>query len=95
MSIDKDTVRYIGELARINLREEELDKLLPQLFKILSYVEKINELDLENIEPLFNIVEENNVVREDKPVKFNNIQGIIKLFPDRQENFTKVPKVIE
>lgn len=95
MKIDKDTVKHIGDLARIDLDEKELESYTEQLAKIVSYIEKINELDLDNIPSALNPHEGVNVYRNDTASAFDNIPGLINLFPEREENFIRIPKVID
>lgn len=95
MSVNRDTVRYIANLARIEIEEEELEYLSSQLAKILNYIEKINELNLEEVPPALSPHREKNVTGEDRVKRFDNIKGIIELFPFKEDRFLKVPKVIE
>jgi len=95
MNIDKDTVKHIGDLARIDLDEDELETYAEQLAKIVSYVEKINNLNLDDIPWALNPHEGVNVYRDDTASAFDNIPGLINLFPEREGNFIKTPKVID
>ncbi|MBN2120149.1 MAG: Asp-tRNA(Asn)/Glu-tRNA(Gln) amidotransferase subunit GatC [Candidatus Omnitrophica bacterium] len=95
MSIDKTTVSYIARLARINLEEDELDYYSGQLSKILNYIEKINELDLKEIPLSFSVYPDVNIYQDDEVLNFENTQAIIDIFPQKSDNFIKIPKVIE
>ncbi len=99
--INKEQVLYLSKLTRIQLKDDEIEKLIQDLNKILNYVEKIQELDLENIEPLVNIVEKlplrkDNILSEEEIEELNEIrERIIKNFPQKEENYLKVPKILE
>ena len=65
MSVTRKDVEHIAELARLKFKDEELENFTSQLNEILEYMEKLNELDTENVEPLSHPVESQNVFRED------------------------------
>jgi aspartyl-tRNA(Asn)/glutamyl-tRNA(Gln) amidotransferase subunit C len=99
--INKEQVLHLAKLARIQLKDDEIEKLIQDLNKILNYVEKIQELDLENIEPLINIVEKlplrkDNILSEEEIEELNEIrERIIKNFPQKEGSYLKVPKILE
>ena len=95
MSIDRETVKYIAQLARIDLDEREIECYSSQLKKILNYIEKINELDLDDITASSSIHKDVNVYRKDQAVKFENINGLLKIVPCLEGSLIKIPKVIE
>jgi len=94
MSVTKEDVEYIAALARLKFREEELENFTHQLNQILSYVEKLNELDTENVQPLTHPIENINVFRNDELKPSISTEEALKNAPDRTEEFFKVPKVI-
>jgi aspartyl-tRNA(Asn)/glutamyl-tRNA(Gln) amidotransferase subunit C len=65
--IDRDQVLHVARLARLRLTDEELERMPAELSKILEHVERMDELDLEGVEPTSHVVELQNVLREDKP----------------------------
>jgi len=91
--ITKNQIEHLAKLARLKLSEDEIEKISQDLTKILAYVEKINELDLGNIELLTNILEKLDL-REDKPEPKDN-SLIINNFPEKEDNYLKVPKILE
>ena len=95
MSVTKKDVEYIAELARLKLNEEEIEKYTVQLNEILTYVEKLNEIDTTNVEPLSHPVEGSNVFREDVVKPSIDREIAFRNAPDRSELFFKVPKVID
>jgi aspartyl-tRNA(Asn)/glutamyl-tRNA(Gln) amidotransferase subunit C len=65
--IDRDQVLHVARLARLRLSDDEIDAMLDELPKILGHIEKMEELDLEGVEPTSHVVELENVLREDAP----------------------------
>jgi len=94
MSVTRKDVEHIAELARLRFKEEELESFTVQLNDILAYMEQLNELDTENIEPLSHPVENNNVFRDDKMKPSTEREDALKNAPQRDDEFFKVPKVI-
>ncbi len=94
MSVTKKDVEYIAELARLKFKEEELESFTHQLNEILSYVDKLNELNTENVEPLSHPVENINVFRNDELKPSITTEDALKNAPDKTDEFFKVPKVI-
>jgi len=95
MAIDKDTVRYLANLARIELTDVELEYFTGQLGRILDYVNKLNVLDVEHLEPTSHVLEMKNVYREDVVKKSLPVEEVLKNAPDKQGNLFKVKKIIE
>ena len=95
MSVTKKDVEYIAELARLKLNEEEIEKYTVQLNEIITYVEKLNEIDTTNVEPLSHPVEGSNVFREDVVKPSIDREIAFRNAPDRSELFFKVPKVLD
>lgn len=94
MSVSKKDVEYIASLAKLSFKEDELENYTHQLNYILTYMEKLNELDTENVEPLSHPVESENVFREDIPLSSTSREQALKNAPDKDEEHFKVPKVI-
>ena len=95
MSIDKDTVKHISKLARISLDEKKADSLSKDLSSIMKFIENLNKLNTDKIEPLTSIINASLKSRKDE-VKDENIRDqILKNAPEKNEEFFVVPKVIE
>lgn len=94
MSVTKQDVEYIANLARLSFNEEEKEKMTKELNTILHYVEKLNELDTSKVEPLMNMNERTNVLRPDEIIPSIPNKDALKNAPDSQDRFFKVPKVI-
>jgi aspartyl-tRNA(Asn)/glutamyl-tRNA(Gln) amidotransferase subunit C len=65
--IDRDQVLHVARLARLRLTDEEVDRMAGELSQILEHVDKMNELDLDGVEPTSHVVELQNVLRDDVP----------------------------
>jgi aspartyl-tRNA(Asn)/glutamyl-tRNA(Gln) amidotransferase subunit C len=94
MAVTKKDVEKIAELARLKFSEEELENFTPQMNEILSYMDKLNELDTENVKPLSHPVEQTNVFREDELKPSISTEEALKNAPSKDEHHFKVPKVI-
>ena len=94
MAVTKKDVEKIAELAKLKFSEEELESFTPQMNEILAYMDKLNELDTENVEPLSHPVEQTNVFREDKLKPSITTEDALKNAPAKDEHYFKVPKVI-
>ncbi len=95
MSVDKDTVRRIAHLARVQVAEEKLDALAGEMNNILDWVEQLNELDVTDVEPMTSAVETTLHWREDKVTDGNKAEDVLANAPDAEYGFFSVPKVIE
>ena len=95
MSIDLKTIKHISKLSRISVDEKKAEKLAGDLNSIFDFIEKLNELKTDNIEPLSSVVETTLKLRPDE-VKSKDIrEQIIKNSPEDNEDYFVVPKVIE
>ena len=94
MAVTKKDVEKIAELAQLKFSEEELENFTPQMNEILAYMDKLNELDTENVEPLSHPVEQTNVFREDELKPSITTEDALKNAPAKDEHYFKVPKVI-
>lgn len=94
MAVSKTHVDYIATLARLSFNDSEKDAMARDLNSILGYVEKLNELDTQAVEPLSNMGDRTNVLREDSPAPSISNPDALLNAPDAQDRFFKVPKVI-
>ena len=95
MSIDKDTVIHISKLARISLDEKKTETLSKDLTAIIKFIENLNNLNTDKIEPMTSIINASLKSRKDE-VKDGKIRDqILKNSPEKNEEFFVVPKVIE
>ena len=95
MSVTLDDVNKIAKLAKLKFNEAEKGKLQKDLNKVLEYIDQLNELDLDDVEPIENINETENVLRKDENEKWLTTEEALKNAPSRTGKFFKVPKVLD
>jgi aspartyl-tRNA(Asn)/glutamyl-tRNA(Gln) amidotransferase subunit C len=89
--IDREQVLHVARLARLALTAEEIDRMTGELPAILEHVERMNELDLEGVEPTSHVVELENVLRADEPRPSWERDRILEGAPDPFEGAFRVP----
>lgn len=100
MSVDKQTVAKIASLARLNLGEEELERMVPELNNILEWVEQLGEVDVEDVEPMAAVIANtlrlrSDVVDADPGTAGGKREAVLANAPVAEHGFFGVPKVIE
>jgi len=93
--IDEAQVRKVAKLSRLDLTDAEVDEFTDQLSAILDYVEKMNELDTDGIEPLAHCLPVSNIFREDCVRESLGTEKTLANAPQRDGDFFKVPKILE
>ena len=95
MTIDLKTIKHISKLSRISVDDEKAKKLVGDLNSIFDFIEKLNELDTDKVEPLTSVAETTLKLRADD-VKSKDIRNqILRNSPDENEDFFVVPRVVE
>lgn len=92
--IDLEQVRKVALLARLELTEAEEQQFTEQLSGILDYVQQLDELNTDNIEPTTRAIELSNITRQDELETFEERESILEIAPDREDDFFKVPKIL-
>ncbi|MBR9863198.1 MAG: Asp-tRNA(Asn)/Glu-tRNA(Gln) amidotransferase subunit GatC [Rhodobacteraceae bacterium] len=95
MSIDKDTARKVAHLARIEVAEDQLDALAGELNGILGFMEQLNEVDVDGVEPMTSVTPMRLKRRADVVTDGDQQDRILANAPDAREGFFAVPKVVE
>ena len=95
MKLDTNTINKIAKLARIKLSEEEVRDLLKDMNSILDWVEQLNEVNTDSVEPLANISSSILPQRKDESKDTNSSEEILQNSPDKLEGYFAVPKVVE
>lgn len=95
MSVDAATVRRIGHLARIHIDEDQVEPYREELNTILGFVEQLNEVDVEGVEPMTSVMPMVLRRREDKVNDGDQADKITANAPLSEDNFFMVPKVVE
>ena len=95
MKLERSTLEKLAHLSRLNFDEKDEQKMLHSLNDILDWVDKLQELNTENVEPLTHMSEEQNVWRPDQAKSTLDRENGLKNAPKRDEEYFRVPKVIE
>ncbi len=95
MKITKQEVEHVAKLARLEFSEQEKEKLTQQLSNILTYVEKLNELDTKGVQPTSHVLDIKNVMRDDVAVPGLAQDRALANAPEKAAGHYKVPLIIE
>ena len=93
--IDIKTVDEVAHLARLEFNEEGKAEILNDMNRMLAFVDKLNEMDTDGIEPLIYMTDDKNVMREDEPQQTISQKEELKNAPKKDSDYFKVPKVID
>lgn len=95
MQIDKDAIRKLAHLSRLRFEEQDEQKMVDSLNNIIAWVDKLNEVDTTDIEPLTHLTEEVDAFREDKVQPALSHERGLANAPKKDEDYFRVPKVME
>lgn len=95
MVVDKSILNKIAHLARLEVRSEEEEKMLNELSGIISWVEKLKEVDTEGVEPLTSMSLEMNRLREDEVLPHLDRDKALNQAPKKSSEYFRVPKVLK
>ncbi|MCC6345962.1 MAG: Asp-tRNA(Asn)/Glu-tRNA(Gln) amidotransferase subunit GatC [Nitrospirales bacterium] len=95
MKINREDVRHIATLSRLQVSEEDLDTFSSQLSTIVEYIEQLNRLDAGGVEPTSHVLPLQNVMRDDLPSPSLPREEVLRNTPDSTGKFYRVPKIIE
>jgi aspartyl-tRNA(Asn)/glutamyl-tRNA(Gln) amidotransferase subunit C len=95
MEISHKEVEHVAQLARLALGAEECESLTRHLTAVLTYMEKLNQLDTSRVEPTSHVIPMKNVMREDRVTPSLDREKVLANAPDRTDEFFRVPKIIE
>ena len=93
--ISYETIEYVGILAKLELSGEEKEQAKKDMESMLDYVDKLNELDTDGVEPMSHVFPVNNVFREDIVTNGDDREEILKNAPERKDGAFVVPKTVE
>ena len=93
--ISDETIEYVGILAKLELSEEEKEQAKKDMESMLDYIDKLNELDTEGVEPMSHVFPVQNVFREDEVVNGDDRENMLKNAPAVKDGSWKVPKTVE
>jgi aspartyl-tRNA(Asn)/glutamyl-tRNA(Gln) amidotransferase subunit C len=95
MSIDPETARKVAKLARIRVEEDELPSLAGEFNAILGFIEQLQEVDVDGVEPMVSVTPMRLTRREDGVTDGGYPDKVLANAPDAREGFFVVPKVVE
>ena len=95
MKVDKKLVEKVAGLAKLEFDEAAKEKMVSDMDKIISFINKLEELDTDSIEPLVYMSEETNVLRTDKVSEHSAKEEVLKNAPQKDSDYFKVPKVLK
>ena len=93
--VDDATSEYVGILAKLELSREEREAAKRDMSRMLDYVDKLNELDTEGVEPMSHLFPVHNVFREDEVINADSREQILANAPEQKDGAFKVPRTIE
>lgn len=95
MSVDAETVRRVARLARIRIEDNDIDALAGELNQILHFVEQLNEVDVDAVEPMTSVIPMEIKIRADEVRAGGIAEDITANAPATEDNYFLVPKVVE
>ncbi len=95
MKITRRQVEHVARLARLGLSDEEMERMQAQLDAILTYIDKLNQLDTRDVTPTSHVIPMTNVFREDVASPSLSQDQALANAPDRQDAFFRVPRILE
>lgn len=93
--ISDETIEYIGILAKLELSDQEKEEAKADMGRMLDYIDKLNELDTDGVEPMSHIFPIHNVFREDIVTGGDDHENILRNAPEQKDGAFKVPKTVE
>ena len=95
MAIDQETVKRVAFLSRLKIEDDKIQETENEFNKILNWVEQLNEVNTDNVEPLVSVNESYITCREDKVTEGNQAQAVLANAPQAEYGYFVVPKVVE
>ena len=93
--IDEAQVRKVAKLSRLQLTDAEVEEFAGQLSAIIDYVEKMNELNTDNVEPMAHCLAITNCLREDVVKESLSVEQVLSNAPQHDDEFFRVPKILD
>lgn len=94
MAITRKDVEYVAGLARLELSEEEMTMYEKELLDVLGFIDKLNELDTEGVEPMVYALPGGNVLRSDELKESMDVEDVLFNAPEREDDYFRVPKIL-
>ncbi len=93
--ISDETIEYVGILAKLELSDEEKEAAKTDMGRMLDYIDMLNELDTDGVEPMSHVFSMNNVFREDVVTNGDDRENMLRNAPEQKDGSFKVPKTVE
>lgn len=93
--ISDETIEYVGILAKLDLSPEEKEEAKKDMGRMLDYIDMLNELDTDGVEPMSHVFSVNNVFREDVVTNGDDRNHMLENAPEQKEGAFKVPRTVE
>ena len=94
MKLDKNTVKRIADLSKLEFTSGETTAILKDMNQMLEFIDQLKELDTTNIDPLIHMTEDENILREDDAISGASQQEALKNAPSKDSTYFKIPKVL-
>lgn len=95
MEINKDIINKLADLAKLDFTEDEKANLEKDMSQIISFFEKMNDVNTDNLEPLIFMSDEENILRSDEPKQVITLQEALLNAPAKDSDYFKVPKFLD
>lgn len=95
MAIDNETVKRVAFLSRLRVDDEKIEATKEEFNKILSWIEELNEVNTDNIEPLISVNDSTLRLQKDEITDGNYQEAVLSNAPDKEYDYFAVPKVVE
>jgi len=95
MEVTPDLVRHLAELSRLDLSDEEVERIIPELRSVLAYFDRISDIDADELEEMVRPIFSENVLRADEPAAGLDQDEALALAPEKENGFFKLPRVVE
>ncbi len=92
--IDREQVKKVANLARLDITPEEEEQFTTQLNSILDYFDQLSELDTEDVPPTTRAIETSNITRPDELQSFPDIEALLDCAPEQEGDYFRVPKIM-
>ena len=95
MKFNKENLLKLGKLAKLSIKDDKLESLSADLSSIVKFIDRLQEINTEEIDPTSNSLDQNLILREDIAININTSDEVLENAPEKELNFYSVPKVIE
>ena len=95
MEVNNQLIEYLSQLAKLKFDKKSAEKMKGDLTKIINFIDKLSEINTQNVKPLIYLNEENNVLRKDEISNESTQEEALKNAPEKDSDYFKVPTVLK